>query len=645
NETHVFLHDPWNNIEWGGDYGGPNIAMNYTFFADMWSYSGNWSLFVSPWKITINMPKAAYVGQHFTVAANITYTCPSSFTPYDYPASPCIATISLPEDLTLANGENMTKNLGDLQAGDIVQTSWDVEAMRSGNYSITVEAEGKISGFVGEKPDAGPSYNYHDRLGGYASDLINITAATQFFIGGVYPAQGAPGTLVNIYGGGATTNGTVIAFFDGSLGNETLGWTTAGLEGYWEITFTVPEASPGNYMLYVLDNETLTSDGIEFSVLATSKIYIRGIDPTQGPTGTKVRVFGGGATPNGKVVALLSGPVNQTIVTISSTGNVIIIVNMTVGWTNADDAGFWEISFYVPDVPLGNYTVYVVDNGSLTSDAIGFAVLPTQTGIKISNVSPVSGPPSTLVLISGDRATSNGEVKVYFDSISVANTTAYDWGGWSASFQVPDVEPGKYTITALDVTSNTTDTALFTVTPPPTIYVSPQEASIGSEITINGEGFSPGTGIFLTFEDLLFFTPIYTDENGEFNVTIFVPAVNSGNYTIKAVGTYYYGEPPKALANVSLAVIAGLDTLFEKMDDIQNALNQTQNSTQTAKDEASLANVSASDAKDEATAAKEAAESALAMAKEARTYALTTMIFAIITAALSATILVKKKQT
>jgi hypothetical protein len=380
-------------------------------------------------------------------------------------------------------------------------------------------------------------------------------------------------------------------------------------------------------------------------------VFIRGIDPSEGAPGMKVRVFGGGATPNGTVEALFSGPLNQTIVIIGSANNAIpivvnetIIINMTVGWTVADDAGLWEIIFAVPEVPSGKYIVYVVDNETLTSNAIGFLVLvPYYVGIRIEYVSPHAGPVGTNVYVSGSAATGGGLVMLYFDQIWVANTTAYDWGSWSASFQVPDVAPGNYTITALDVTSNTTDTVMFTVTPPPTIYVSPQEAPIGSKITITGEGFSPGTGIYLTFEDLLFFTPIYTDRNGEFNSSIFVPVVNSGNYTIKAMGTYYYGEGPKALANVSFRVTIGLDTLFEKIDDIQNALNQTQSSVQTANDEASLANVATNEAKDEAAASKEAAESALAMANEARIYALTTMIFAIITAALSATILIKRK--
>jgi len=35
NETHIFVHDPWNNITWGGRYGGPNIAFNYSAFLDL----------------------------------------------------------------------------------------------------------------------------------------------------------------------------------------------------------------------------------------------------------------------------------------------------------------------------------------------------------------------------------------------------------------------------------------------------------------------------------------------------------------------------------------------------------------------------------------------------------------------------------
>ncbi|MEM3769816.1 MAG: C39 family peptidase [Candidatus Bathyarchaeia archaeon] len=361
NATHIFLHDPWNNVLWGGDYGGPNLPMNYTFFNEMWNYSGRWGLFVSPWNVKIETPSNVYVGQTFTVTVTVSYVCPPQTPIYIYDTSSCNATITLPEGLVLADSESLTKNLGEIYAGGRAQTSWMVRAERLGNYSISVEAEGKITGFVGGKADVGPSYQYEDRIGGYGSSFVNAEVA--------------------------------------------------------------------------------------------SHIYIDSIKPTEGTPGTEAFIFGGGATPNGTVVALLSGPENVTV-----------IVNMTLGWTVADTDGFWSIPFIVPDAPPGEYKIFVLDNSTQTGDETKFYVLPpTPTQIKIESIKPVEGYPNTLVFIAGHGATQKGEVKIYFDNLNVANIIAYDDGGWSTIFTVPNVSPGNYTILALDVASSTSDTVTFRV--------------------------------------------------------------------------------------------------------------------------------------------------------------------------------------
>lgn len=176
NETHVFLHDPWNNIEWGGDYGGPNLAMNYTFFLDMWDYSGRWALFISTWRVNIYVPDTVYVGETFEVAVNITYPCPNPFSPYEYHASSCNATIVLTQGLVLASGEEEKKTLLDteLTPGEFVQVSWIVEAKDSAVYNVTVFAEGLVEGSVEMKPDVGPAYTYQDRIGGYGITPITV---------------------------------------------------------------------------------------------------------------------------------------------------------------------------------------------------------------------------------------------------------------------------------------------------------------------------------------------------------------------------------------------------------------------------------------------------------------------------------------
>jgi len=340
--------------------------------------------------------------------------------------------------------------------------------------------------------------------------------------------------------------------------------------------------------------------------------YIRGVDPSRGAPGMEARVYGGGATSNGVVEAFLVDIYGER--------------NTTLGSTVADTEGYWEIIFTVPDVTPGYYTVVAVDKETSTGAVWGFEVFEVK--IKITYVSPSTGPPGTLVYLSGGGATPAGEVRVYFDETSVANTTADMGGYWYVSgFKVPQVAPGNYTITALDVTSNTTDTWMFTVTPPPTIHVSPQQGPIGSNITVSGESFSPGQ-YYVGFEDLMFFSPIFIiDVNGKFNVTLFVPIVNSGNYTVRAVAITAYGF--NEVANTSFTVTIGLDTLFDKIDDLETALNQTRTTAQSAVTMA--------------TAAKEAAARAEAMAGEARTYALAAMIFSIIAAVSSLTVLLRKK--
>jgi len=197
NQTHIFVHDPWNNIKWGQAPGGPNLAMNYTFFLNMWDYSGHWALFVSPWKIDIDIPKVVYAGNNFTVTTNITYPCPSPFPSYEYLASSCKATIILQEGLILAEGENATKELGDLQAQIRVQTFWTVNAKYSGDYNITLEVEGNISGIVGGKPNVGPGYFYQDRIGGSNSSIIEALDGNPPYIG--IPTQEPPRDMVMPY--------------------------------------------------------------------------------------------------------------------------------------------------------------------------------------------------------------------------------------------------------------------------------------------------------------------------------------------------------------------------------------------------------------------------------------------------------------
>jgi hypothetical protein len=176
NETHVFLHDPWNNVTWGGRYGGPNLVFNYTYFLDLWSYEyyPYWALYTSPWEISVSAPTHINPEKPFQISATIAYpqSLPNALD--NYPASSCNATITLPADanLSLAQGETLKKTLGTgfLQAGANSTVNWMLIANSSGTYTIGIEVEGLVSGSVWPHYNYS-AYSYSDRIGA----RVNVT--------------------------------------------------------------------------------------------------------------------------------------------------------------------------------------------------------------------------------------------------------------------------------------------------------------------------------------------------------------------------------------------------------------------------------------------------------------------------------------
>jgi len=176
NETHFFLHDPWNKPEWGGTYGGPDIAFNYTEFLDLWSYYDYWALYVEPWRVNVSAP--AYIKPGIPFQINVTVTYPES--PPNalslYPASVCNATIILPSSISLAQGESEKKAVGAgvLEAGMSSTVSWMLVASSSIRDIIAVEVEGLVSGHVLGRYNYS-EYDYTDRIGVKASFIVEFS--------------------------------------------------------------------------------------------------------------------------------------------------------------------------------------------------------------------------------------------------------------------------------------------------------------------------------------------------------------------------------------------------------------------------------------------------------------------------------------
>lgn len=177
NETHVITHDPWNKDIWGGTYGGANTSMVYSTFLDLWEYSGNWGLIVHPWEIRLQMPGTVNRGDDFEVIANVTYPCSAPFDTASYPASSCKASIELQEGVELVFGENTQHFLGNIVAGNSIQTSWSIHARETGFHNISVTVTGIVQGDVGAH-ETYPPYNYEDEIGGSSTNSFSIVNQT-----------------------------------------------------------------------------------------------------------------------------------------------------------------------------------------------------------------------------------------------------------------------------------------------------------------------------------------------------------------------------------------------------------------------------------------------------------------------------------
>ena len=167
NSTHITFQD---------SYYGEMFNMTYEAFDVDWDYSSHWGLFVSPWKIEVSIPSNVMKGDIFNITATITYPSYPPFPTKQYPASFANATVTLPLGLTPVSGETTKKIIGtgDLAPGATAGVIWTVRADSVGTYTISVEAEGKVTGFVPPVPSYPESYSYDDRIGGFGQSVVTV---------------------------------------------------------------------------------------------------------------------------------------------------------------------------------------------------------------------------------------------------------------------------------------------------------------------------------------------------------------------------------------------------------------------------------------------------------------------------------------
>ena len=261
-------------------------------------------------------------------------------------------------------------------------------------------------------------------------------------ISGFTPPSGSSGTVVTITG----TNllGATEVTFNGKAG-------TVNTVGQTEITVTVPTGATTGYITVTTPSGNVTS--------ATQFIYL-------GPTIT-------GFTPS-------SGPPG-TVVTITGT-NLAVATEVSFNGKAATDITSDTPTKITVKVPTGATTGYITvtaPNGSVTSATKFIYVGPTITGF-----SPSSGPPGTVVTITGTNLSNT--TAVTFNG--KAGTVTSD-GSTKITVKVPTGATTGYIriVTPVETVNSTTE---FTDAAPTITGFTPSFGLTGTVVTITGTNLS-----------------------------------------------------------------------------------------------------------------------------------------------------------
>jgi hypothetical protein len=247
------------------------------------------------------------------------------------------------------------------------------------------------------------------------------------------------------------------------------------------------------------------------------------LSPPSGVPGTTVTVNGTGFTVNA------TGPVwfDTDHDGVPDLGEPIVSVMPVV-------AGNFSVTVTVPPVAAGIYFIRadVWSGGPVEASAPFFVTVPPAPSITLT---PSSGVPGTAVTVAGGNFTPATTGIVWFDSDGdglfdtgepFASVNATALGNFTTSLIVPAVPVGTYPIRA-DVPLGLPWEASATFTRlGPTITLAPISGGIGTNVTVNGTGFTIGATGIVWFD---------TDHDGAYDPgepVVPVPPALAGNFSV-----------------------------------------------------------------------------------------------------------------
>lgn len=277
----------------------------------------------------------------------------------------------------------------------------------------------------------------------------------------------------------------------------------------------VRQVVPGTYELAV-DNK-YGRDSVKFEVLGDvvgGKPYLSYLNPTQGPVGIEVAIFGQNINTGNEKIYFGGSPVPSTSLVTDRKGVIRFKVPQFITPCGYDDAVLCRM--VAQQVTPGKYDV-VVKNKEGISNVLTFTV-PSGTVVsvpKINSLTPSYGVVGTEVVIKGEGI-NIGDDKIYFKGGLVSQSYSSSDNVNTLRFKVPSyitscgvgstgvcdivsqpVTPGMYEIVVVNK-GGTSNALNFTVTSgsaqaPVATSLSPLSGMVRTSVTVYGSNIDTGS--------------------------------------------------------------------------------------------------------------------------------------------------------
>jgi peptidoglycan hydrolase CwlO-like protein len=378
-------------------------------------------------------------------------------------------------------------------------------------------------------------------------------------------ATGSAGTSVTVTGTDAQPFGSVTVYWD-SLSGAVLGTGAVDASGAYSVkvkipsaTATAPAATPAVHH-YIVVNDGTGAKGTEFVV--TPRL-VASTTPATNDTSYDAKVLPGDAltlTGDG-----FKGSVGTSTVSVTVTldNGVHAPFTITTPPIATNGTGSFVATITVPntitETDYGDFTVTATDGtNTATSDIlVGY----------YAAVNPTSGPAGVTITVSGRIPPS----KAYTVSISgpgvaltqIASGTSSGTGAYSNAYTIPTLLAANDYQIKVDWTTAFATTTL-TVSPAPTLTLSPTQGVAGIEITATGANFVASSNVTLYYGSTVVNSTALdkrfkaSDSHGVVSNIFSVPALEPGTYTVRLVDDY--GASATAQFKILAAAVTTITT-------------------------------------------------------------------------------------